>query len=583
MRARSVCVQETQDFRNTSAANYRRFGLGAWRVTKILFVASILITPFAAQAQFQSPQQKTESAPLLGLRPDYSSSLQAEDLFSETPRARRLQYSFSAQAFETDSEAQGPAGSPTFETAEQGVRLNLGQFFAAMNRPAAPATADEQLSGRYNVKGLLWQSLAFTGVELSYRLSTDSYMRYLIAHGPYWEDYIRSMQHWDMTRWSDGDDFLVDDIGHPMQGAVSAFIEIQNSPRQRVLRVSWTKAYWRSRFLAMMWATVFSTQQKIGPLGEAALGNDGGYTYIPGCRFGCPTYVPGKTVYLNNTGWTDFIMTPVGGTAWSIFEDLLDREVSDRVQNAMPNHVVFPNILRAALNPARSMANFVRWRNPWYRDFQHYPVNRHITPGIHFVPSDEDTVSNAPRYEIFPHFNAISLPVNTAGCTACRRMIPGFGVGFAARLARWVDFDSDLDYQSNASPVPSSRAGGDAILGTFGFRTGLQYAHYALKAALRPGFLSYSNAYETDSTTGIPTANLGRITHFVTAMAINGDYDVSRHFALRAVVSNIPVRYRKPNIGKPGVGTPPYLNWLSHEYFSTNENWAYQTGVVLRF
>jgi hypothetical protein len=66
-------------------------------------------------------------------------------------------------------------------------------------------------------------------------------------------------------------------------------------------------------------------------------------------------------------------------------------------------------------------------------------------------------------------------------------------------------------------------------------------------------------------------------------MAINTDYDVSRHFGVRAVIGNTPVHYRKANELAPGAGSPPYFNWLSHEYFSTNENWTYQTGVVLRF
>jgi len=93
------------------------------------------------------------------------------------------------------------------------------------------------------VKGLLWQSLAFTGVEDGFRLATDHYMRHLVADGPFWHNYFASLGQWHMDRWSDGDDFLVDDIGHPMQGAVSAFIEIQNSPSQRVLRLSNSKAY----------------------------------------------------------------------------------------------------------------------------------------------------------------------------------------------------------------------------------------------------------------------------------------------------------------------------------------------------
>jgi hypothetical protein len=140
-----------------------------------------------------------------------------------------------------------------------------------------------------------------------------------------------------------------------------------------------------------------------------------------------------------------------------------------------------------------------------------------------------------------------------------------------------------VNYHSNASPLPSDRAGGSATMGTFGLRTGVQYMHYAIKVSLRPGFLSYSDAYELDPATGLPTANVGRITHFVTAMAINTDYDVSRHFGVRAVIGNTPVHYRKANELAPGAGSPPYFNWLSHEYFSTNENWTYQTGVVLRF
>lgn len=556
--------------------------MGAWRDTRILLFATALFTPLLMQAQtdIQQPPASDHPSPS-ALRFESSSLPQSGKLdYGEIGAHSRI-YSLPADEFSAETEPAAPATSPAFETAEQGVRLNLGQFFAAMNRPTAQAGVNEEPPPHYDFKGLLWQSLAFTGAELGYRLGTDAYMRYLIAHAPYWHDYGASMRHWDMTRWADGDDFLVDYIGHPMQGAVSAFIEIQNGPEQRMLRISNSRAYWRSRFLAMMWATVFSTQQKIGPLGEAALGSAGGYTYVPGCAYPCRSWHPGET-YLNNTGWTDFIMTPVGGTAWVVFEDLLDREISDRVQDAMPNAVVFPNIVRAALNPARSMANLMRWRNPWYRDFEHYPVNRHITPGIHFIPSDEDTVSRAPRFEVFPHFDAISLPVNTATCTACRRMIPGYGVGFAARLARWVDFDSDVDYHSDASPVPSARAGGSVMIGTFGFRTGLQYAHYAVKVALRPGFVSYSNAYETDTDTGVVTTNLGRITHFATAMAINGDYDLSRHFALRAVLGNTPVRYYSFTT-PPTAGKPPFFYWISNKQYVNNENWAYQTGVVLRF
>lgn len=555
----------------------------SWRKIKFLLAADFLLGCMLAGAQSARPLPKAPAdssvpaARLNAVSLPGSTALSSQDL-KPGPGA----YTFGAAAPDT---APGfPVASARLEFSAQGAHLDFTGFFAAMNRPAVETggQSEEDHAGRYNVKGLLWQSLAFTGIEDTYRLSTDGYMRHLIAHGPYWADYMASMDHWDMNRWSDGDDFLVDDIGHPMQGAVSGFIEIQNGPNQRELEFGKSKAYWRSRLLALMWATVFSTQQKIGPLGEAALGSDGGYTYVPNCQFPCSSWRPGQT-YLNNTGWTDLIMTPVGGTAWVVMEDVLDHEISDRLESRFPNNHVLDNIVRAGLNPARTMANFVRWRNPWYRDYEHYPVNRHITPGIHFIPSAEDAVRRAPRFELFPHFDSISLPVNTTGCTGCRRMISGYGLDFATRFARWADFDSDLDYHSNASPAPSDRAGGSAIMGTFGLRTGLQYAHYAVKFSLRPGFLSYSHAYELDPATGLPTANLGRVTHFVTAMAINTDYDVSRHFGVRAVFGNTPVHYRTANQQAPGVGSPPFLNWLSHEYFVTNENWDFQSGVVLRF
>lgn len=555
--------------------------MGAWRETTIFLLAIGFFIPLQTQAQSQALRPNAiHSSSATALRLDAGSLAQPEG-YESTGSNPRI-YSFSTDAFKFESPSAARSTAPPFEAAEQGVRLNLGRFFVPMNRPTVQGSGGAEQPDRYNVKGLLWQSLAFTGIELGFRMSTDSYMRYLIAHEPYWHDYFASMQHWDMTRWSDGDDFVVDEIGHPMQGAVSGFIEIQNGPRQRLLEFGKSKAYWRSRFLALMWATVFSTQQKIGPLGEAALGSAGGYTYVPNCQFPCPSWRPGKT-YLNNTGWTDFIMTPVGGTAWVVMEDFLDREISDRLENRFPDNHVLDNIVRGALNPARSMANFVRWRNPWYRDFEHYPVNRHITPGIHFIPSDDDAARRAPRFELFPHFAAISLPVNTATCLGCRRMIPGYGIGFSARLARWVDFDSDMDYHSNASPLPSYRAGGSATMATFGLRTGVQYTHYAIKVSLRPGFLSYSHAYEIDPATGLATTGTGRITHFVTAMAINADYDLSRHFAVRGTLGNTPVRYRKPQPIVPGAGKPPFFNWLSKEDFATNENWAYQTGVVLRF
>jgi len=492
-----------------------------------------------------------------------------------------------AQAKRNDPTTAGPLESfaettpwgPERASLSGGAQVDLSAVFRAMDRQAQDGAASSE---RYNMKGLLWQSLAFIGTENTWRLLTDAHMRNLTASKPYWHDYIASLKQWNMRRWWDGDSILVDDVGHPMQGGVSSFIEIQNSPRQRKLRFEMTKEYWRSRMLGMLWATAFSTQQKIGPLGEAALGSDGGITYPLNCPFPCTNYQPNVTKYTNNTGWTDFIMTPVVGTVWVVGEDWIDLKISDRIQNAHPQ-AWWPKVIRGALNPTRTMANAMRWRKPWYRDFQDNAGDPHMTRVPRLEPGDEEAARAAPRFEVFPHYDAIWLPVNTASCTNCRQLTGGYGVGFSARLTKWIDFDSDVNYLANASPLPSDRAGGNATLGTFGFRSGVTYTHFSMKASIRPGFLSYDHAYETSPVAGGPTPDMGRITHFAAALAINADYVVTRRVALRMVVGNTAVRYRVAHETPPGVGRPPYLNWLSHQSFLTNENWTVATGAVLRF
>ena len=473
--------------------------------------------------------------------------------------------------------------------ATEGVRIDVDALVARMDRLNAmygSAGAGGQVAGpmaeRYHVKGLLWESFAFFGVENAQRLMADPYFRSLTADKPFWHDYIASVKNWNWRRWDDGDDFLVAYIAHPLQGSVTEFIERQNSPSRRAVRIDDGAKYWKAMVPSFLWATAFSFDQKLGPLGETALGSEGGYTYVIGCNYPCPSYNPSTMKVTNNTGWVKLVTTPVVGTLWTVMEDALDHFVSDRVQGDDYTRV-FPKILRGSLNPAHTMANALRWRKPWYRDYQYDAADVHFTPRPHFLPGDDQVILNQPKYDVFPHFVEISLPVNTSSCTYCKQPISGYGFGFAGRIATYADLDSDVNYLPNASPVASDRSGGSALNATFGLRSGYTNKYFSLKAFLRPGILSWDKAYTSSPSATNPTPAIGRITHFTTALGIDGDININRHLALRAVIGNSPVRYREPNRDPPGLGTYPYLYWISKLYFLTNENWTYQTGAVMRF
>jgi hypothetical protein len=448
----------------------------------------------------------------------------------------------------------------------------------------------------YQWKGLLLQTLEFSAIENSFRVATDPVISRLLKQKPLWHDWQSSMQHFDMSRWNDGDDFLVNYVGHPLQGAVAAYIEIQNSPTQA--RLEWgDSGYWHSRFKSMLWATAYSTYTEISPFGEAGIGNEGGFTYGVKCHEHCTVdnYHPDDE-YTNNTGWVDFIVTPVGGTLWVVAEDILDREVANRIRGGDRKRL-WPKVVRGALTPSRSFANMLRWKVPWYRDWQEpWPQRPAARP--------KSQSPAFPRYSISPHFTGFSIATNTADCFNCRHMTTGAGVEFTARIYKWFGADADISYQPGASPLSSDRAGGNMLAAFFGVSATKETEKYALRLALRPGFVRFDRAWTSSPTSEIlpsqipgiadvppstgktvvnPPPAIGAIHHFAWNLNLTGDYKLSQHVGLRVGIGEDLVRYRTNQVDPPGVGRPPYYSWLSKENFINRGNWSYQLGPAFYF
>lgn len=462
-------------------------------------------------------------------------------------------------------EPSEPTGGYDFDFA-----ANPGQSRA----PVSSSTATEP----YHWKGLLLQSFAFDMLQNATRIITaDQDDRHLLLNKPYWSDYWASLGQFNMRRWNDGDSIKVNYIGHPMEGAIAGYIEVQNDPRGRELRISRDRRYWDSRLRAFLWEMVYSTQWEIGPIGETAIFNQGGFTYPIGCKKNDLT-CEATAKYTNNTGWVDFIVTPIVGTLWLLGEDTIDRFVSDPLVRRHPNSFGI-KLVRASLNPPASLANILRGHFPWWRDYEHPDASESLLVG------QFERVLNAEpkeRGDLYLHYRALSLGTNNGNCSECRNTTVGAGVELGVAARRYLDVIADVSVQPGASPVSSMNVGGSLTTATFGIRSGYSGNRFVAKVSLAPGFASYSRT-QAAATDSDPTPEVKRNFNFCASAKLSGDLRLTNHVAIRVTLEQMLIRYKSTIRDPPGIGTPPRLSFLSHDNYINSTNWGVSAGPVLRF
>ncbi len=448
-----------------------------------------------------------------------------------------------------------------------------------------PSSPDYHVdAGPYHWRGLLAQSLMFNVFENTFRAFSDVQMQVMLAKKPFWHDYLASLKQFNMHRWNDGDDFLVNYIGHPLQGSVSDFIEIQNDPTGRQLEISADPEYWKSRFHAFLWSVVYSTHSEIGFLGEAGIGNEGGFTYPIRCRVpGCPKWNLKTMHATNNTGWVDFIVTPTVGFLWMLGEDTMDRFISDRLQGGDRFNLGY-TFLRAGLNPARSMANAMRFKSPWYRDFQHDPELEESLR-VHPLPSDED-IADAGRFRRFaisPFLHTMPVGSPNQPCTLCFSN-PGLGIDLDYAITRWLSASFSFSSQSGLWQKGATATGSTLSVGY-----GLRFVHMGrediVSLAVRPGIVTSEIVMpmRLDVPHNTYYHPVAKVENTAVTLMLTYDHKISRTVAIRSSVGDTIVRYKSPIEDPPGIGKLPWLSWLSHDEFTNKSNWVAQTGPVIRF
>jgi hypothetical protein len=224
---------------------------------------------------------------------------------------------------------------------------------SGFGRPPAPPFEKERGKGGpppsrdvpqpgFDWKAALEQSSLLLALQHGYALTQPKTRREL--RGPFFKDYFESVGN--LRGWGDGGRFFTNYIAHPLQGAATGFIQIQNDPRGIRREFGGSRAYWRSRLKALGWSALNSTQFELGPISQASIGNVGKARKL--------TYV-------------DLVVTPTVGTAFLVGEDALDRYVVRRIERASDN-LYLRVAARTLLNPARSCANLFRFKKPWHRD-----------------------------------------------------------------------------------------------------------------------------------------------------------------------------------------------------------------------
>jgi hypothetical protein len=216
---------------------------------------------------------------------------------------------------------------------------------AAEKSPAIPPEpqSPEIKRTRFDWYGASQESFYFLSMQHGLRMVQRKTRTQL--DGRFFHDYADAVS--GLGGWGDTDTVLTNYVGHPMMGAITGYIQIQNDPNGIGLEFgSRNPAYWRSRLKAMGWAAFYSTQFELGPVSEASIGN-------VGSRRG-------------TMGYVDLVMTPVGGFGWILAEDAADKHFIRKWEEGRSDGM--KRLLRIVFNPNRSFANALRLKKPWHRD-----------------------------------------------------------------------------------------------------------------------------------------------------------------------------------------------------------------------
>ena len=229
-------------------------------------------------------------------------------------------------------------------------KINILEEVKSKSFKGKPLKRQTNGGDKFNWKSAMVESLYFLGIQQSLRMVQKKTRREI--KGPFFRDWGNSVKN--LGKWRDGDSTFTNYVAHPMQGAVTGRIFINNSERSKRQEFGKSKEYWKSRAKALAWSAVWSTQFELGPLSEASIGNVGLY----------------DRVGPNRMGWVDLVITPTAGTAVLIGEDAIDKYIlKNWLEKSRPRWKI--RLLRMFITPFQSFTNVLHGKLPWKRYARH--------------------------------------------------------------------------------------------------------------------------------------------------------------------------------------------------------------------
>ena len=289
-----------------------------------------------------------------------------------------------------------------------------------------PQTAGPSVSEPIHIAWgpLLGEALLFATMENAQRVCCEVDTAPELK-GVLLSDYFKSIAN--IHGWDDWDPMRVQYFGHSFEGAVSERLEIQNDPLGKYREIG-TPGYWKSVLRAFLFAAAYGTAFKVGPYSEAMIGNVG----LPNEYRKRP--LPKGADY-GKMAWSEFFINPIGGTLWVTTEDLIDRHVIRREEEAEINLRLL-RLSQTFFLPSRSFANILRFKKPWYGE------DRPITPAyatrVTGGADPPDPLDPAPsvwrevaRLELFTGYSSLGskgYSLNGWEVSATRNLTPWFGL-----------------------------------------------------------------------------------------------------------------------------------------------------------